>query len=260
MNEITRGWREKDWGQFEGWWDFLPRVLLVVLIVIAAEVLIATCAEGQTVPGGAQCTDPGWYRRACDQSWVFINPQMAGHIIPNGCSAHTQLIYGANGAQYPLIDQCPQGCTGTQGLYKKPDDPVALPQWNFFYTDPNALQHRTQFGYIGPGVPPSGILSYTFVGIDQIPDPPRQTLKNAYGCNSPTPTAVPTPVPTPAPSIYAKQIEAIARAGILAGCGGGKFCPDVPMTRAQVATALANALKLPLLPCENTFSDVKCAP
>ncbi len=177
----------------------------------------------------AQCTDQGWYRRTCDLSWVFANPGMAGHIIPNGCSAHTQMIYGANGAQYALIDQCPQGCVGTQGLYKRPDDAVALPQWQYFYTDPDALQHRTLFGYIGPGVPPAGLQTYNFVFLANVPDPPRATLMNAYGC-SVTPTKTPVPVtpsrtPTPAPSIYAAWIEAATNQGYMSACGPQLFCP-----------------------------------
>jgi hypothetical protein len=193
---------------------------------------------------------------------------MAGHIIPNGCAAHTQMIYGSNGAQYALIDQCPQGCVGTQGLYKKPDDSVALPQWQFFYTDPDALAHRTQFGYIGPGVPPPGFQTYQFVTLANVPDPPRATLMNAYGCSSGTPTPVPSPTrtPTPAPNIYAAYISWAANNGITSGCGGGNFCPDNPVTRAQMTTFLWNFYHAfvdptkPLAPCQQQFNDVRCAP
>ncbi len=39
-------------------------------------------------------------------------------------------------------------------------------------------------------------------------------------------------------------IEALAASGVSQGCGGGKFCPDDPVTRAQVAMFLARALGL----------------
>ncbi len=39
-------------------------------------------------------------------------------------------------------------------------------------------------------------------------------------------------------------IEALAAAGISEGCGGGNFCPDNPVTRAQLALFLARALGL----------------
>lgn len=39
-------------------------------------------------------------------------------------------------------------------------------------------------------------------------------------------------------------IEALKEAGISEGCGGGNFCPDHPVTRAQLAMFLARALGL----------------
>jgi hypothetical protein len=39
-------------------------------------------------------------------------------------------------------------------------------------------------------------------------------------------------------------IEALAASGITAGCGGGNFCPDAPVTRRQMAVFLAKALGL----------------
>lgn len=211
-------------------------------------------------PNGPQCTQVGWYIRSCDAHWQFVNPGMAGHVIPNGCAAHTQLVYGGDGAQYPLIDQCPQGCTGTQGLYKKPSDPIAVPQWEWFYVGPLAAQHRSQFGYVGPGVPPAGTQTYSFITLAQMPDPPRATFIAAYQCSQGTPTPVPSPTRTPTPSVnqFWAQIEAITRAGISAGCGSGNFCPDRTMTRGEVAAWLANALKLPLLPCQGLYHDVGC--
>lgn len=40
-------------------------------------------------------------------------------------------------------------------------------------------------------------------------------------------------------------IEALHAAGLTAGCGGGKFCPDGPVTRRQMAVFLAGAVPLP---------------
>jgi len=39
-------------------------------------------------------------------------------------------------------------------------------------------------------------------------------------------------------------IEALAASGITAGCGGGNYCPDEPLTRGQMAVFLAKALGL----------------
>jgi S-layer homology domain len=49
-------------------------------------------------------------------------------------------------------------------------------------------------------------------------------------------------VPTSNPQF--QFIEALYHAGITAGCGGGNYCPDNPVTRGQMAVFLAKALGL----------------
>ncbi len=60
---------------------------------------------------------------------------------------------------------------------------------------------------------------------------------------SPSPaTATFTDVP---PAHWAfRFVEALAASGITAGCGGGNYCPDSPITRAEMAVYLAAALGL----------------
>jgi hypothetical protein len=48
----------------------------------------------------------------------------------------------------------------------------------------------------------------------------------------------------PVGSFGFQHIEALADSGITAGCGGGNFCPDGYLTRAQMAVFLAKALGL----------------
>ena len=43
---------------------------------------------------------------------------------------------------------------------------------------------------------------------------------------------------------HRRDIDALALAGITVGCGQGRFCPDAPVTRAQMATFLVRALDL----------------
>jgi len=43
-----------------------------------------------------------------------------------------------------------------------------------------------------------------------------------------------------------QAIDAVTYAGITSGCGGGNFCPDAPVTRAELAVILTRALHLPL--------------
>jgi hypothetical protein len=43
---------------------------------------------------------------------------------------------------------------------------------------------------------------------------------------------------------FFREIEAMADSGITGGCGSGNFCPDQPLTRAQMAAFLSRALGL----------------
>ncbi len=49
-------------------------------------------------------------------------------------------------------------------------------------------------------------------------------------------------VPTTDP--FFRFVEALYASGITAGCGGGKFCPDAPLTRGEMAVFLSVALGL----------------
>ena len=49
-------------------------------------------------------------------------------------------------------------------------------------------------------------------------------------------------VPTSHP--FFQYIEALVESGITAGCGGGNYCPNNPVTRGQIAVFLAKALGL----------------
>ncbi len=44
--------------------------------------------------------------------------------------------------------------------------------------------------------------------------------------------------------MFFRHIEALASSGITAGCGGGNYCPDSPVTRGEMAAFLAKALGL----------------
>jgi len=60
---------------------------------------------------------------------------------------------------------------------------------------------------------------------------------------SPAPAAATfNDVPTGHP--FFQFVEALAKSGITAGCGGGAFCPDQPLTRGQMAVFFAKALGL----------------
>ena len=49
----------------------------------------------------------------------------------------------------------------------------------------------------------------------------------------------------PINAFAAAWIEQLANEGISSGCGGGNFCPNNPVTRAQMAVFLVNTFNLP---------------
>jgi hypothetical protein len=53
-------------------------------------------------------------------------------------------------------------------------------------------------------------------------------------------------VPTSHP--FFQFIEALVKSGVTAGCGGGNYCPDDPLTRGQMAVFLSKALGLHFAP------------
>ena len=59
-------------------------------------------------------------------------------------------------------------------------------------------------------------------------------------------------------SVHAASIEALFAAGVTSGCGREplEFCPDRPVTRAEMATFLARALDLETPPQPAGFADV----
>jgi hypothetical protein len=60
-------------------------------------------------------------------------------------------------------------------------------------------------------------------------------------------------------SPHHNAINRVAEAGITTGCGGGKYCPNEPVTRAQMATFLTRALELPRT-SEDFFTDDDSSP
>ena len=46
------------------------------------------------------------------------------------------------------------------------------------------------------------------------------------------------------PALRSRAIEQLAAEGITAGCGGNRYCPEEPVTRAQMAVFLVRAFSL----------------
>jgi len=86
-------------------------------------------------------------------------------------------------------------------------------------------------------------------------------LKAEHGSGYTPPTCAGLFADVPCPSQFADWIERLAAEGITGGCGGSNYCPDNPVTRAQVAVFLlkaehGNAYAPPT--CTGAFGDVIC--
>ncbi len=79
-------------------------------------------------------------------------------------------------------------------------------------------------------------------------------------CFSPPPATGIVFADVPASNIYAPWIEELQRQGLTAGCGNGNYCPDDPVTRAQMAVFLLNTAYgpgyVPPLATGTVFDDV----
>jgi hypothetical protein len=87
-------------------------------------------------------------------------------------------------------------------------------------------------------------------------------LKSLYGrCYAPPPATGKVYVDVSADSPAADWIEAFGATGITSGCGGGKYCPDSPVRRDQMAVFLLKGEHGPdYMPpdCVGIFGDVFC--
>jgi len=54
-------------------------------------------------------------------------------------------------------------------------------------------------------------------------------------------------------NVHAAAIDAVAAVGLSTGCGEGRYCPDDPITRAQLATMFQNGFALPDAPDDVTY-------
>jgi hypothetical protein len=86
-------------------------------------------------------------------------------------------------------------------------------------------------------------------------------LKAKHGANYVPPTCSGAFADVTCPSQFADWIEELYAEGITGGCGVGAYCPDNPVTRAQMAAFLLKAKHgssyVPP-PCTGEFSDESC--
>ncbi len=102
--------------------------------------------------------------------------------------------------------------------------------------------------HASPAFPPGSLNDYTVTNADS----QSATLSGAFFADF---------LDAPGDNQFHAEIEAIFRAGITAGCGGGSYCTDAPASRAQMAVLLLKVEHGPAYappPCAGIFPDVVC--
>ncbi len=146
------------------------------------------------------------------------------------------------------------------------DNNASLDVWAAFlrnhYTGGDAAEFFPPAGISSSGTPGYGFVSTDLTGsnividnflkqhwvlIDQRTTDSSTMFRGMIVCYklqvSPAPgTATFLDVPTSHP--FFQFVEALAKAGITSGCGGGNYCPDDPITRGQMAVFISRALGL----------------
>ena len=80
-------------------------------------------------------------------------------------------------------------------------------------------------------------------------------LRGIEGANYTPPPLPPSGSSFSDVTTFATWIEELSRRGITGGCGGGKYCPNNPITREQMAAFIERGFKLPLTASQATISQ-----
>jgi hypothetical protein len=93
------------------------------------------------------------------------------------------------------------------------------------------------------GCGPTTYCPADFVTREQMPVFVLRTLDQGL---QPPACATPVFADVPASSPFCPWIEELARRGVVAGCGGGNYCPGLPVTREQMGVFIADTFGLTL--------------
>ncbi len=131
-----------------------------------------------------------------------------------------------------------------------------VPRSNIFYRDIETILHYDITSGCGSGnYCPDQPVSRSQIAVLLL------RAKHGRGYGPPQCVGIFADVVCQGPGTIANWIEELAAEGITAGCGGNDYCPDSPVTRAQVAVFLLKAehgsTYVPPV-CAGIFDDVPC--
>jgi len=128
-----------------------------------------------------------------------------------------------------------------------PDVPVSHP---FYAAIEKVLHNRVTAGCVGGNYCPASGVTRAQMAVF--------ILKGRYGADFVPQPCHGTFADVPCPSPFADWIEEFAALGITAGCGGGNYCPNDIVNRAQMAVFLLKTPGSGAPPCKGVFADVPC--
>ena len=112
----------------------------------------------------------------------------------------------------------------------------------------------------GPPNCPAGILSFCPDNVVTRADMAGYLWRAAMGANTPPPVYQNIFHDVTFNQYNSFYIQGMFDLGVTAGCGGGNYCPDVPVTRAQMSALVwkdQHGDEAPP-PCTGVFNDVPC--
>ncbi|HEY3202169.1 MAG TPA: proprotein convertase P-domain-containing protein [Thermoanaerobaculia bacterium] len=213
----------------------------------------------------------------------FTGPAGPTYTLGDNSAAYGTMAPGATSNCFDSTGDCyGMGVTGSRPIqhwdatFNELAAPFALPSGGPTYTKPWTL-------HIGESFPdvPRGNLFYRFIenifhngvtggcnATDYCPTNStlRQqmavfVLKSKEGSSYTPPACAGVFADVPCPSLFADWIEELFNRGVVAGCGGGNYCPTNPVLRQQMSvfllkTLLGSSYVPPA--CTGIFADVPC--
>ncbi len=168
-----------------------------------------------------------------DAQWA-----LTGGLITGGQGTSTATFQSGDPGTTMLLE-----LTDSLGACEVPAEPAAIsvdftdaPPSNIFHDAVNTVARNGITGGCGTGIfCPGGPVTRAQMAVF--------LLKSKYGAAHEPPTATGTVFSDVAQGDFAADwIEDLVSLGVTAGCGGGNYCPDAPVTRAQMAVFLLKTL------------------
>jgi hypothetical protein len=253
-------------------------VTIVFCYTEAQAIAINPSGNGVLDPGETAVVDPTWKNRDIQPlslsgtapsfsgpggatytivdataSYGLIDPEASADCLSATGDCYAISVSGPRPAQHwdAFLDEVPGADPAHTWLLHVggsfPDVPAADP---FYPAIETVLHNRITAGCVGGNYCPSSGVTRAQMAVF--------LLKARYGADFAPPACHGQFADVPCPSPFADWIEQLASLGVTAGCGGGNYCPNAIVTRAQMAIFLLRVQNVGPPACTGVFADVPC--